>query len=255
METYPRFYRPGAIVAGQALALPKTVAHHVFHVLRLRQGNKLTLFNGEGGEYPAEILDAGPKSVIVIPEAHLDVERESQLAVTLVQALCSSEKMGWILQKSVELGVSRFQPVTTRFGIVRLSNDRAEKRTRHWQDIVISACEQCGRNYIPPVLPLMPLSNWLEEVSEGYKDPNNLDSQKSFMLSPYAARGLRDFSELSSLGRINLLVGPEGGFDADEEAAAVMAGYIPLRLGQRLLRTESAGLAALAAMQTTWGDY
>lgn len=252
---YPRFYCPGTIVAGHALALPKTVAHHAFHVVRLKKGDKLTLFNGDGGEYPAEILDTSPKRVTVIPEAHLDIERESPLDITLVQALCSNEKMDWIVQKSVELGVSRFQPIAARFGVVQLSKDRAEKRMRHWQDVVISACEQCGRNRIPPVLPLMPLSSWLDGVPDECRDMDNPDSQKCFMLSPTAAEGLRDFPRLPGLSRIDLLVGPEGGFDTEEEAAAVMAGCTPLRLGKRLLRTESAGLAALAAMQALCGDY
>jgi 16S rRNA (uracil1498-N3)-methyltransferase len=255
METLPRFYCPGPIIAEQALALPGAVAHHAFHVLRLRQGDKLTLFNGEGGEYPAKILSAGPKNVIAMPERRLDIERESQLVVTLVQALCSNEKMGWIVQKSVELGVSCFQPVTTRFGVVKLSGDRIAKRMAHWQDIVISACEQCGRNRIPAVLPLMPLSTWLESMPDKCKNPDGPYSQKFFMLLPAASKGLRDFPGLSSPGRINLLVGPEGGFDADEEAAALVAGFIPLRLGKRLLRTESAGLAGLAAMQAICGDY
>jgi 16S rRNA (uracil1498-N3)-methyltransferase len=255
METLPRFYCPGPIVAEQVVVLPGAVAHHVFHVLRLRQGDKLTLFNGEGGEYPAKILSAGPKNVTAMPERHLDIERESQLVVTLAQALCSNEKMGWIVQKSVELGVSCFQPVTTRFGVVKLSGDRAGKRTEHWQDIVISACEQCGRNRIPAVLPLMPLSIWLEHMSDKCKGSDNPDFQKCFMLLPAAPKGLRDFPGLSGLRRINLLVGPEGGFDASEEAAAIAAGFIPLRLGKRLLRTESAGLAGLAAMQALYGDY
>jgi 16S rRNA (uracil1498-N3)-methyltransferase len=255
METLPRFYCPGAIVAEQPLVLPSAVAHHVFHVVRLRQGDKLTLFNGEGGEYPARILSAAPKNVIAMPERHLDIERESQLVVTLVQALCSNEKMSWIVQKSVELGVSCFQPVTTRFGVVKLSGDRVAKRMGHWQDIVISACEQCGRNRIPTILPLMPLSIWLEDMSDKCKDSDDPDSQKCFMLLPAAPKGLRDFPGLSGLGRINLLVGPEGGFDAGEEAAALEAGFIPLRLGKRLLRTESAGLAGLAAMQAVYGDY
>jgi 16S rRNA (uracil1498-N3)-methyltransferase len=224
-------------------------------VVRLKQGDKLTLFNGEGGEYPAKILSADSRNMIAMPEMHLDIERESQLVVTLVQALCSNEKMDWIVQKSVELGVSCFQPVTTRFAVVKLSEDRAAKRMRHWQDIVISACEQCGRNRIPSVLPLMPLSSWLERMSDKCKNPDNRSSQKCFMLSPAAGKGLRDFPEPSGVGRISLLVGPEGGFDPDEEAAAVMAGYNPLRLGKRLLRTESAGLAGLAAMQAVYGDY
>jgi 16S rRNA (uracil1498-N3)-methyltransferase len=255
VKTRPRFYCPAPIVAGCALALPDAAAHHAFQVVRLKQGDKLTLFNGEGGEYAAKILSADPKNVIAMPEMHLDIERESQLVVTLVQAVCSNEKMDWIVQKSVELGVSCFQPVATRFSVVKLSGDRAAKRMRHWQDIVISACEQCGRNRIPSVLPLTPLSSWLERMSDKCKDSDNPGSQKCFMLSPVAGKGLRDFLEPSGLSRINLLVGPEGGFDADEEAAAVMAGYKPLRLGKRLLRTESAGLAGLAAMQAVYGDY
>ena len=254
-EIYPRFYCRADISVGQVLVLPPDVAHHASHVVRLREGDNLTLFNGEAGEYRAKILSLGPQGVIVMPEMHLDIERESQLIVTLVQALCSNEKMDWIVQKSVELGVSCFQPVTTQYSVIRLSAERAEKRTGHWQKVVISACEQCGRNRIPPVFPLMPLSSWLESKLNECPNLDNANSQKYFMLSPTAEKGLRDFPELANANRVNLLVGPEGGFAADEEAAARMAGFIPLRLGKRLLRTESAGLAGLAAMQAVYGDY
>ena len=235
------------------MELPASAAHHASRVLRLERGAKLILFNGNAGEFLSVIAHIGKNGVSVIAEKHLDIERESQLVITLAQAVCASEKMDWIIQKAVEMGVSRIQPLATKLSVIKLTGERAERRMNHWQHVAVSACEQCGRNRIPQVLALTSLHAWLGmQASDGR---NNVPADLYFMLSPGAKRSLRDFPSHSASAAINLLVGPEGGFTTDEEAAALVAGFAPLRLGPRILRTETAALAAIAAMQTLWGDY
>lgn len=253
----PRFYYPEPMTAGQIIELPASVAHHAVRVLRLEQGDELILFDGNTGEFQATIGRIGKHGAAALIAKYLDIERESPLAITLAQAVCANEKMDWILQKAVELGVSRIQPLIAKLSTVKLSGERVERRMKHWQQVVISACEQCGRNRVPQVLPLISLPHWLgsqiderKNSSDGGPPPN-----PCFMLSPSAQKGLHDFREPSATAAITLLVGPEGGFAPEEEAAALVAGFIPLRLGGRILRTESAALAAVAAMQALWGDY
>lgn len=254
--TLPRFYCPGEITAGRIIELPANAAHHAARVLRLEQGDQITLFNGSGGEFSAIIARINKSGAMVAVEKQFDIERESPLNITLVQAVCASEKMDWIMQKAVELGVSWIQPIVTGRSVVRLSGERADKRVRHWQQIVISACEQCGRNHLPQVLQLLSLPDWLGEQMTTRKNshagaPGNL----YFMLVPTAEKGLRDFPEAATVAALTLLIGPEGGLAPEEEAAARAIGFVPLRLGGRILRTETAALAAVAALQALWGDY
>lgn len=251
--TLPRFYCPGEICTGKAIELPASAAHHASRVLRLARGATLILFNGNGGEFLSVIAHIGKNGVTVVAEKHVDIERESQLVITLAQAVCASEKMDWIIQKAVEMGVSRVQPLATKLSVIKLTGERAERRMNHWQHVAVSACEQCGRNRIPQVLALTSLQAWLG--TQASDDRKNVPADLHLMLSPGAKRSLRDFPGHSTSAAINLLVGPEGGFTADEEAAALVAGFAPLRLGPRILRTETAALAAIAAMQTLWGDY
>ena len=253
---FPRFYCPVEILAGQVLELPSAVAHHAVRVLRLEPGDKVVLFNGDGGEFTSVISRISKQSVAVLVERHVQVERESPLDILLAQAVCMGEKMDWIVQKAVELGVTRIQPLITRQSVVKLSGERGEKRVSHLQKVVISACEQCGRNRVPNVLPLAVLQNWLGAQIESCRTSSgSLSPDARFMLSPFAGKGLRDFKGSSNINSIILLVGPEGGFTQEEEAAAMVADFIPLRLGSRILRTESAALAAVGAMQALWGDY
>ena len=252
----PRFYCPGKLAAGQVIELPVNVAHHASRVLRLKQGDSLILFNGAGGEFQAAIGNIGKNGVAAVIEKYLDIERESPLVITLAQAVCTSEKMDWLVQKAVELGVSSIQPLDTKLSVVRLSGERAEKRMKHWQQVVISACEQCGRNRIPQVLPLISLADWLgTQINERKNLSDGTLSNLRFLLSPTAKKGLRDFPEVSTIPALTLLVGPEGGLTSEEETAALISGFISLRLGQRILRTETAALAAVAAIQMLWGDY
>lgn len=254
--TPPRFYCPGAITAGQVVELPANAAHHAARVLRLEQGDQITLFNGEGGEFAAIIARIDKKGVAIAVEKYLAIKRESPLVITLVQALCTNEKMDWVVQKAVEMGVNRIQPVVSNRSVVRLSGERAEKRGQHWQQVVIAACEQCGRNQLPQVLPLRSLSDWLSETA-GQQAAERTSSKLRLILSPTADKSLREHAKPPSAAptSISLLVGPEGGLAPEEEAAAVAAGLIPLRLGSRILRVEGAALAAVAAMQVLWGDF
>lgn len=252
----PRFYCSEKMAVGQVIELPASVAQHALRALRLGRDDKLILFNGNGGEFQATIVGISKHGAAVVIEKYLDIERESPLVITLAQAVCANEKMDWIVQKGVEMGISRIQPLVTKLSVVKLSAERAERRMKHWQQIVISACEQCGRNHIPRMLPLISLPGWLDAQIIECKNLNNgIACNPCFILSPTAKKGLREFPGSSAVTALTLLVGPEGGFTPEEEAAAAVAGFIPLRLGKRILRTESAALAAVSAMQTLWGDY
>lgn len=242
--TIPRFYFPEGLASGMRAALPSQAAHHAAKVLRLRIGDEIALFDGSGGEYAAIIHDIGKHGVAVQVGAHRAAERESPLFVTLAQAISSGDKMDLTLQKATELGIAHIQPLESERSVVRLSGERAEKRVAHWQGVVISACEQCGRNQIPQVAPIRRFHDWLGIGQEpGLR----------LMLSPGAAAGLRDLPRLEQ--PVTLLIGPEGGFSEAETASALHAGFTPVRLGARVLRTETAALAALAAMQALWGDF
>jgi 16S rRNA (uracil1498-N3)-methyltransferase len=234
---------PWPLQAHSTVELPPVVAHHVERVLRLASGDALTLFNGQGGEFPARLVSLGKAPRAELGE-HLPKEKESPLAITLVQSLASGDKMDWVLQKAVELGASRIVPVTSHRSVVRLSGERAEKRGEHWQRIVASACEQCGRNRLPEVAELRSLLSHMARAPA----PGTL----RLILAPGAASKLSDLPRPSAA---ELLVGPEGGFTEDEVLAAQVAGYQSIRLGPRILRTETAGLAALTALQMLWGDF
>jgi 16S rRNA (uracil1498-N3)-methyltransferase len=239
----PRFHCPHKLHAGQALDLPAGAAHHAARVLRLRVGGTVTLFNGEGGEYAAVIDAIDRERVRVTVERHMPLERESPLKVTLVQGVSARERMDIAIQKAVELGVERIAPVMTERSIVRLSGERADNRVHHWQQVVVAACEQCGRNRVPIVDKLVPFVTWLDNAAAGAR----------WMLLPDAEHALRALHEPT--GPIELLVGPEGGFTEGEITAAVNAGFTPIRLGPRVLRTETAAPALLAAVQALWGDF
>ena len=234
----PRFHCPQEIPATGIFRLPAQVAHHAFRVLRLGKGEELVLFDGKGWEFRCAVLDS--TSVEILEKIATD--RESKLSITLIQAMASSEKMDWVVQKAVELGAKSIQIVETRRSTVRLSGERAKKREGHWANVAISACEQCGRNRIPEISPIVPLEAWLPTAGQG----------KKLLLSPMG-KPLRDFSPPA--GEILLLIGPEGGLSPEEEAIALSCGFEALCLGPRILRTETAGLAAIAALHALWGDF
>lgn len=221
-------------------ALEPESSRHLARVLRLGVGDALTLFDGHGGEYPSEITAVDKKQVQVRTGAHLQLESESPLAIHLGIAISRGERMDWIVQKSTELGISALTPLVTEHTGVKLSGDRAAKKVQHWQQIAISACEQCGRNRPPSVHPQQPLANWLA----------NTVAEKKFVLH-LRAQGLKVGQAPTSIA---LLIGPEGGLSEREINAAEEAGYDALRLGPRMLRTETAPLTAIAILQSRWGD-
>jgi len=239
-----RLYFPGDIPAHGIFNARPEQAHHMAHVLRLAPGDAVVVFDGRGREYRATIERIGKSGVSIrVGEAML-VDRESPLPVTLAQGISSGDRMDYTIQKAVELGVHTIQPLAMQRSVVRLSNERAAKRLAHWQAIAVAACEQCGRNRVPEVLPVAALTSWLASIAADCR---------RLTLAPDAPRALREVERPS--GSIVLLVGPEGGLAPREADDARAAGFEPVRLGPRVLRTETAALAALAAMQTLWGDF
>lgn len=239
----PRFYLDQPLAPGARFALPSGPARHAARALRLAVDDTVTLFNGHGGEYTARIERILKDDVAVVITGFDDVERESRLRVMLAQGISSGERMDYTLQKAVELGVAAIQPIAARRSVVKLSGERTDRRLAHWQGVVASACEQCGRNRVPEVAVPLSLSSWLGQRKAG----------RLLFLSPLADARLADLPAPTAMDC--LVAGPEGGFEADEIAALRAAKAIPVRLGPRVLRTETAALAALAAMQTLWGDF
>jgi 16S rRNA (uracil1498-N3)-methyltransferase len=239
----PRFYLDQLLAPGARFSLPPGPARHAARALRLAEDDVVTLFNGRGGEYSARIERIHKDEVAVSITGFANIERESSLRVILAQGISSGERMDYTLQKAVELGVAAIQPISARRSVVKLAGDRADRRVAHWQGVVASACEQCGRNQVPTVAAPLTLVNWL-----GARNGARL-----LFLSPLADTRLADLPVPTATDC--LVAGPEGGFEADEIAALRAAGAVPVRLGPRVLRTETAALAALAAMQTLWGDF
>jgi 16S rRNA (uracil1498-N3)-methyltransferase len=209
----------------------------------LQEGETVTLFDGLGGEFTAAVVAVSKREVLVNLIAQLPIERESQLNITLVQALATGDKMDWIIQKATELGVSAIDPIQTMRATAKLNAERADKRALHWQGVATAACEQCGRNRVPKVFPLLDFQAWLARKEHANR----------FILHPEADRNLLTAVKPIAEG-LALLIGPEGGFAPEELAAAVRAGVQPVRFGPRVLRTETAGMAALAALQAVFGD-
>lgn len=236
----PRFHVAEGLRPGARIDLPDETAHHALRVLRLGDGDPLTLFDGRGGEYEARIVTATRSSVAVEIGEHQARERESPLSITLVQGLSSSDRMDFIIQKAVELGVAAIQPVLTAKSVVRLSNERGAAKRIHWQRVAIAACEQCGRNRVPEIGAALPISQYAPG-----------DAAVKILLSPLATKDLKQFVQ----SPLTLAVGPEAGFDAAEEDLLAQKGFVPARLGPRILRTETAALAALAALNALRGDF
>jgi len=242
-----RIFFSGELRPRSECRLPPAQAHHVVRVLRLAQGDALTLFNGDGAEYDAVVARVAGDSVTARIGESRGCARESPLEIVLGQALSSGERMDYTVQKAVELGVAAIHPVAAARSVVRLTGERAEKRVAHWQSVVVSACEQSGRNRVPPVAPVAELAAWLARPVAGG------ESALRLLLSPGGETGLRGLPRPAAA--IVLLAGPEGGFTPEEEAAARHCGFTPVRLGPRVLRTETAAVAALAALQALWGDF
>jgi len=246
----PRLYCPTSLESDEVIDLPPAVAHHAARVLRLREGDAVTVFNGEGGEFEARLTRIEPRSVSAMVGKHHAVERESPLQVTLLQGLAGAERMDYVIQKAVEMGVAAIAPVTMARSVTRLDAARASKRAEHWRSVIVASCEQCGRNRLPLLHPLCVFDAALGSPA----DPGvTSGAALSLVLSPGEGSSLTAFDRPS--GAIRLLIGPEGGLAPEELAAAQRAGFRSVRLGPRVLRTETAGVAALAAMNALWGDW
>ncbi|PWF42507.1 16S rRNA (uracil(1498)-N(3))-methyltransferase [Massilia glaciei] len=242
----PRLYCPQPLAAGASALLPESVARHL-HVLRLQPGAPLTLFNGDGAEYPAELAELGKRQASARVLARVARDVELPFALTLAQALPEASKMDWIVEKAVELGVAALQPLAAQRCVVRLAGERAEKRLAHWQGVVVAASEQSGRNRLARLAPVADFDQWIKQ-----QDPRQGQHQR-VLLTPRGGQSLSAWARHQRPQALTLLVGPEGGYTAQEEDAAIANGALALSMGPRVLRTETAGLAALAALGALWG--
>ena len=250
-----RFYSAENLQISATIKLSDNAATHATRVMRLNVGDALTLFCGDGFDYACELVSVKKSEVLAQVNSSKQVENESNLSITLLQGISAGDRMEYTLQKAVELGVNRIVPIKTERSVVKLSPERAEKRQEHWQNIVVSACEQSGRAKIPQVFAAESLSAWLE--ANIYKASNKGDLMSApktrILLSPIGAKKLIELQKPQ--GAIELLVGAEGGLSDKEIATALSQGFQSVVLGGRILRTETAPLAAIAAMQTLWGDF
>lgn len=228
---------------GNAFALPEEAAAHLVRVLRLREGDHCVLFNGDGHDYAATLDAVGKREVRVRVAGMSAVDNESPLRITLLQGIARGEKMDWILQKAVELGVAAFVPVSSERSEVRLDAERADKRVAHWRSVVRSACEQSGRAVVPEVTAPQSLASALDALPVGER----------FLLDPLAERAIGALGLQATT--CVLAIGPEGGWSPRDREQLLAAGFTGLRLGPRILRTETAGLAAIAALQSGFGDF
>ena len=234
----PRFYCPTLLAPGTLLDLPDSAARHV-QVLRLQPGSVITLFNGKGGEYEARITRMGRSEVQVQVVAHTAIEREAPREVHLALGMPANERMDWLVEKATELGAASLQPLQAERSVLRLSGERAEKKRSHWQGVAIAACEQCGRNRVPPMHAVQAVPAWLGGA---------LPAQRLLLsLQPDSAPLAQRLAALPG-GPVVFLSGPEGGLSPAEEQAARAHGFLPVSLGTRILRAETAPLAALAAI-------
>lgn len=239
-----RLYCSQELISGTTVELDAQTAKHAVQVLRLKTADAITLFNGDGLNYPATLQVAGKRALATLSEAKPN-SCESGIAITLVQGISRSEKMDFTLQKATELGITQVQPLFCRRSIVNLKGARLEKKLKHWESVIQSACEQSGRSKLPILLQPKDLTVYCQSLSSD-------DHKTRIMLDPTSNTS---FSELNSGSQsFELLIGPEGGFEDSEIAAAQVAGYSPVSLGPRILRTETAGLASIAILQSLYGD-
>jgi 16S rRNA (uracil1498-N3)-methyltransferase len=243
----PRLHCPQPLATGLRLELPAGAARHV-QVLRLQPGDAVTVFDGRGGEYDAQVTRMGRSDVEVEVGAHHAIEREADVAVHLAVGMPANERMDWLVEKATELGVASIRPLVAERSVLRLAGERAQKKQAHWQAIAVAACEQCGRNRVPIVHAVQPLAAWVaEQATPGFVLSLRAGSQPLagvgvHVRSPSAARGRADLRD------VTFLSGPEGGLTCVEEDAAMGRGWMPVHLGARVLRAETAPLAALAVL-------
>lgn len=243
-----RFYTQTPLNIGDNIQLSASAAAHATRALRLSINDEAIVFNGDGFDYTCVITSIQKNAVLVSIHSRSQVNNESPLNITLIQAISAGDRMDFTIQKAVELGVTTIQPVSSQRSVVKLNAERAEKRTEHWQNIAISACEQSGRAIVPTVLAPISLSQYFAQFTKN----NTLDTL-NLTLAPTASKSLQAYDKPN--GVINLLIGAEGGLSADEIAQSKSHDFQAITLGPRILRTETAGLAAIAAIQTIWGDF
>lgn len=243
----PRVFFESDLAAGSQVNLSKEQAHYLGRVLRLKAGRELILFNGQGGEYLCQVIALDGKTGLIDVERYQDVDRESPLNICLAAVLSKGDRFDWLLQKATELGVSSIQPIFSERSEVRLSGDRLDKKHLHWQGVVRSACEQSGRTSLPSVGVPLSFAEYVRSDSSAQK----------IVLDPRESASLAEVVEGGDgpLGTLSLMVGPEGGFTDSEIETAKKGGYLGVRIGPRILRTETAPLAVLAAIQSRYGDW
>lgn len=238
-----RIYQPTPLHVGDTLFLDEAASHHVARVLRMNKNEPLTIFNGSGGEYLSKITDIQKKMVVVNITEFSSREAESSLELYLAQGISRGEKMDYTIQKAVELGVTKIIPILTEYCNVKLDASRLEKKLQHWRSIIISACEQCGRNKLPEIVTPETLDKALPKFKADF----------SFVLSPTAEQKLNQYN-IENHHRVILLIGPEGGLSEKEIMEANRYKFLPLNLGPRILRTETAAISAISALQCYFGD-
>ena len=237
----PRVFTTQPLQQDLEVTLEPGPSHHLCKVLRMKAGDTVILFNGEGGQFSAHLVSLDRNRTVALAGAYEAVERESDLTLQLGIALSRGDRMDWVVQKATELGVDSISPLETERTGTRLDARRREKKLRHWQQIAVSACEQCGRNRLPAIQMIRPLNDWLQGVTE----------DRRFVLHHRAG----DMpGETVAPGSVALLIGPEGGLSPGEIDAAREKGFEELTIGPRILRTETAPLAAIAILQARWGD-
>lgn len=242
-----RLFIEEELASGMELTLAGEPSHYVGRVLRLRAGDALTLFDGRGGEFAATVSAVSKQGVVVTTGEKSARERESPLSIHLVQAISRGERMDFVVQKATELGVVRVTPVMSEFSVVKLDGSKRDKRARHWMRIAQSACEQSGRNRVPVIVEPCTFDEWLESLTVGEERV-----RVRLLLEPQASATLAAID--SAPAAVDLLIGPEGGLSERELERALAVGFIAIGFGPRILRTETAAIAAIAALQGRWGD-
>ena len=239
-----RVFLPQSLVSGESIQINDESAHYILTVLRLKAGYSLVVFNGEGGEYQATITDLGrKKSLTLLIGEHQFRDSESSIQTTLAVGISRGERMDYAVQKAAELGVTTISPLLTEYCVVKLNSQQAERRHRHWQRIVEHACEQSGRTIVPGIDFPVSLTDWLLQPRQGCR----------LLFHPDQSRDLQHVNTVDQ--QFHLLIGPEGGFSDTEYTQAIAAGFQPVSIGPRVLRAETAVVAALTSIQLRWGDF
>ena len=241
-----RIYTPQKLEAGSSITLEQSASQHLIQVLRLKPGHNFSLFNGNGFDFSATLIDSNKRACKAQIHHPGDEEATDGLRITLALGISKGDRMDFAIQKSIELGVSTIVPLNTQHSVVRLDKGRQQKKLDHWNKMAINACEQSGRRRLAEIAPIQDLSEWLN---------SNREEALRLLLHTHNELPITSINKGDTTNRITLLIGPEGGLSESEVQQALNLDYKPVRLGPRILRTETAPLAAIAAIQTLWGDF